>query len=114
MGCDVDGKLYSRDDFVSIHAPAWGATRILDKGYDGYDVSIHAPAWGATWNGGDANPRGRRFNPRTRMGCDYDIIGKTDNVICFNPRTRMGCDSRNRGGAYGQGRFNPRTRMGCD
>ena len=31
---------------VSIHAPAWGATRRLDQRFD--KVSIHAPAWGAT------------------------------------------------------------------
>ncbi len=33
---------------VSIHAPAWGATK--SKSYCGacYNVSIHAPAWGAT------------------------------------------------------------------
>ena len=34
---------------VSIHAPAWGATPVVDA-YRGHDagVSIHAPAWGAT------------------------------------------------------------------
>ena len=33
---------------VSIHAPAWGATRRGLPGRLGQDVSIHAPAWGAT------------------------------------------------------------------
>ena len=59
---------------VSIHAPAWGATRkerSTTLYYCEY-VSIHAPAWGATststswslislWVG---------FNPRPRMGSD--------------------------------------------
>ena len=33
---------------VSIHAPAWGATRVFAQDADGLHVSIHAPAWGAT------------------------------------------------------------------
>ena len=38
-----------RDDSVSIHAPAWGATGRTGQGRAGkYLVSIHAPAWGAT------------------------------------------------------------------
>jgi len=34
--------------FVSIHAPAWGATSWELTNNDGKLVSIHAPAWGAT------------------------------------------------------------------
>ena len=38
-----------RDAQVSIHAPAWGATRpSLVHSYSFALVSIHAPAWGAT------------------------------------------------------------------
>ena len=33
---------------VSIHAPAWGATSIMEQLPIGTRVSIHAPAWGAT------------------------------------------------------------------
>ena len=33
---------------VSIHAPAWGATRRENHGGARAQVSIHAPAWGAT------------------------------------------------------------------
>ena len=33
---------------VSIHAPAWGATRLTAQRVAVVDVSIHAPAWGAT------------------------------------------------------------------
>jgi len=35
---------------VSIHAPAWGATRTGGKICKNVPVSIHAPAWGATQN----------------------------------------------------------------
>ena len=55
---------------VSIHAPAWGATRRRPSATRVSAVSIHAPAWGAT-------PRRRRgrgedggFNSRSRMGSD--------------------------------------------
>ena len=34
--------------FVSIHAPAWGATDELINNAGDTEVSIHAPAWGAT------------------------------------------------------------------
>ncbi len=38
------------------------------------DVSIHAPVWGAT--GGADRHHGRLpgFNPRTRMGCDKEVL----------------------------------------
>ena len=35
-------------------------------------VSIHAPAWGATWRSTPpTRRRPARFNPRTRVGCDW-------------------------------------------
>ncbi len=34
--------------YVSIHAPAWGATPVSTPAFMSFDVSIHAPAWGAT------------------------------------------------------------------
>ena len=37
-----------RYHLVSIHAPAWGATRVIDGAIGKVQVSIHAPAWGAT------------------------------------------------------------------
>ena len=42
--------LHSPLDFsrVSIHAPAWGATKFLRASRAAILVSIHAPAWGAT------------------------------------------------------------------
>jgi len=56
--------------YVSIHAPARGATRIMSTSW----VRICS------------------FNPRTRAGCDMRdgilLLQRT----CFNPRTRAGCD----------------------
>ena len=55
---------------ISIHAPAWGATRFaVDLLFSDY-ISIHAPAWGATNEGRFCRLCRKYFNPRTRVGCD--------------------------------------------
>ena len=105
---------------VSIHAPAWGATRCrLWPPQSRRNVSIHAPAWGATALLRGELPGLCGFNPRTRVGCD--VIQRTGAVFhalvsihapawgatccsccpgqlvcCFNPRTRVGCDGATR------------------
>ena len=59
--------------------------------------------------------RRKRFNPRTRVGCDAISTAITLTPLCFNPRTRVGCDpplSRKRLRCLCS--FNPRTRVGCD
>lgn len=43
-------------------------------------VSIHAPAWGATKFGGGLVGQQTGFNPRTRTGCDR-ILSNELNVI---------------------------------
>ena len=55
---------------VSIHAPAWGATHLRCRVAAQGRVSIHAPAWGATKAKRTRRRDRRRFNPRTRVGCD--------------------------------------------
>ena len=122
-------------------------------------ISIHAPAWGATRPSWTPRQRSQNFNPRTRMGCDQSIICTSAISSYFNPRTRMGCDKnlmdekeagsiisihapawgatpdifartyepaisihapawgathRHIRGDLGRRHFNPRTRMGCD
>ena len=79
---------------VSIHAPAWGATKSHKIQEFGISVSIHAPAWGATDSllRNDGNNNG--FNPRARVGRD-----SPRSVLClrsssFNPRARVGRDHR--------------------
>ena len=55
---------------VSIHAPAWGATyRVVVFVYSIY-VSIHAPAWGATPGHYLPPQHHGGFNPRSRVGSD--------------------------------------------
>ena len=48
MGSDDRVKALIPMDFVSIHAPAWGATLEDVELLAPTPVSIHAPAWGAT------------------------------------------------------------------
>ena len=79
-----------------------------------FQISIHAPAWGATNRIKSPVLGSKNFNPRTRMGCDWqdgELIAEAKN---FNPRTRMGCDASRRHCRLYRWHFNPRTRMGCD
>ena len=71
---------------VSIHAPAWGATRVPQEYRHWSGISIHAPAWGAT----DAlladfqesilfqstHPRGVRLLVMV-MGCALNVFQST-------------------------------------
>ena len=58
------------EGYVSIHAPAWGATEIVALIGQLGCVSIHAPAWGATPHPGLSAQQDHSFNPRSRMGSD--------------------------------------------
>ena len=101
-------------------------------------VSIHAPAWGATREQyRDRSRTAAGFNPRTRVGCDPTTMRRYDGGCGFNPRTRVGCDDHApasiawpiqvsihapawgatiaaMSGFFHSGGFNPRTRVGCD
>ena len=48
MGGDTSSWQMHDANRVSIHAPAWGATRHSPLTSSTRHVSIHAPAWGAT------------------------------------------------------------------
>ncbi len=66
--------LDDRGCHVSIHAPARGATTILPLARAIEQVSIHAPARGATKTPTAATGFATGFNPRTRTGCDADVL----------------------------------------
>ena len=55
-----------------------------------------------------------RFNPRTRKGCDSNIVSTEKPSSGFNPRTRKGCDVPSSVFFNASKSFNPRTRKGCD
>ena len=100
--------------FISIHAPAKGATTGRWTADLQFDISIHAPAKGATPNGyGSVHKlsgfqstlprrerpvglhhegRGTYFNPRSREGSDGILICRCLGIIYFNPRSREGSD----------------------
>jgi hypothetical protein len=70
VGCDFNRGVFNPDGWISIHAPAWGATLIVTSKKTHFEyfnprtrvgcdcllvinisylsISIHAPAWGAT------------------------------------------------------------------
>ena len=56
--------------YVSIHAPARGATTGGSNTYPRRFVSIHAPARGATRKSSPVTLSDSRFNPRPRAGGD--------------------------------------------
>ena len=57
--------------FVSIHAPAWGATLRFDCGVAFYSC----------------------FNPRARVGRDDAVLKASRTLVGFNPRARVGRDA---------------------
>ena len=145
--------------FQSTHPRGVRRTKFATH-VDPQHVSIHAPAWGATRRFWSRPAILRCFNPRTRVGCDqrsrniptrigwfqsthprgvrlrwqsFRKKGKkfqsthprgvrhdsghvsTLHRGCFNPRTRVGCDAvMMKEVPHGAECFNPRTRVGCD
>ena len=78
-------------------------------------VSIHAPAGGATSSAPCTSRRRARFNPRARGGRDYRRNAGRWHPGCFNPRARGGRDSWLRTSCdLGVSCFNPRARGGRD
>ena len=55
-------------------------------------VSIHAPARGATWRVGIKREATNGFNPRPRAGGDEPNCAMLLPNCCFNPRPRAGGD----------------------
>ena len=101
---------------VSIHAPAWGATiQAAPHRHQQVGVSIHAPAWGATRASIRTGPVQGRFNPRARVGRDRQ------SPLCADRRADVSIHAP----AWGatalcvlnpprSSSFNPRARVGRD
>ena len=100
---------------VSIHAPAWGATRMQPHGMSSAGVSIHAPAWGATEVAQLEHGIECCFNPRARVGRDLGgAVANSAPSGSFNPRARVGRDRHRARGDSKPKSFNPRARVGRD
>ena len=54
------------------------------------------------------------FNPRTHVGCDFEMVKASPLLLYFNPRTHVGCDHNTHIETVPSGDFNPRTHVGCD
>ena len=59
---------------------------------NGTEISIHAPAWGATKKGAAEPQKVKNFNPRSRVGSDQNAHGNVSGKMYFNPRSRVGSD----------------------
>ena len=114
-GSDPAGAAFAiAKTYISIHAPARGATLFSLRTSLSREISIHAPARGATWllclqRGFDTN-----FNPRSRKGSDHLTATFVLSSRHFNPRSRKGSDSSAADGRATILYFNPRSRKGSD
>ena len=112
-----------------------GERRGDDCGRRHAEVSIHAPAWGATkrirWRRNmfwfqSTLPRGERpfqilgsqrgflFQSTLPRGERHRYTGRGLPAYCFNPRSRVGSDSEKPLRLHGPAGFNPRSRVGSD
>ena len=114
MGCDLTARPAVDRSACFNPRTRMGCDRRLPSAMRPLYVSIHAPAWGATFGGIDENAVVVRFQSTHPHGVRRSIVPTFQNVGCFNPRTRMGCDRRPGGRIDRDICFNPRTRMGCD
>ena len=100
--------------YVSIHAPAWGATRPTPP--------ILQPAWFQSTRPRGARPKASSiilthssFNPRARVGRDLQARLQSCACVCrFNPRARVGRDTPSGANCVSLNSFNPRARVGRD
>ncbi len=98
---------------VSIHAPARGATFGKLSSTAKRCVSIHAPARGATFPGVAANS-GEEFQSTPPRG-ERPTKSISDLFMhCFNPRPREGSDKVTLWDGSRRKSFNPRPREGSD
>ena len=99
---------------ISIHAPVKGATSELQRMGRYHSISIHAPVKGAT----------AKFNILPFLlfisihapvkGATRLLHGPVQPATYFNPRSREGSDFGPADGRKGEVYFNPRSREGSD
>ena len=77
-------------------------------------ISIHAPAKGATRPLTRPSSSARYFNPRSREGSDAYSSAFWRVITNFNPRSREGSDNSSSHSCRQIKNFNPRSREGSD
>ena len=138
VGCDTSSQTtdVSQDTFQSTHPRGVRPARAFDV-EQMEPVSIHAPAWGATTSTATTACGRDGFNPRTRVGCDCDMVSSVAFFRLFQSTHPRGVRRSHwrwirtarsvsihapawgatdaRPALPGRGLcFNPRTRVGCD
>ena len=88
----MDQPQYFYKKSISIHAPAWGATHLLEV-QDRWTLD---------------------FNPRSRVGSGTPTAVNALLEIHFNPRSRVGSDDKKMTKLTDGKNFNPRSRVGSD
>jgi len=90
----VVGRTKDSIVFVSIHAPAWGATACIIVNMVYTIVSIHAPAWGATGCRANRVWRNSVSIHAPAWGATFCAMFDDHPTHSFNPRARVGRDAR--------------------
>ena len=100
--------------FISIHAPAWGATGRTGRNSLERAISIHAPAWGATLIFQKFFHLTGRFQSTLPHGERLTLYGVFLSDIKFQSTLPHG--ERRQAVQHGKScfYFNPRSRMGSD
>ena len=112
MGCDVPCYISDESDYVSIHAPVWGATAMPKVITTKICVSIHAPVWGATTPAAGAAIT-MLFQSTHPCGVRQTLTGKTQTAYVSIHAPVWGATCFFKGFLFASS-FNPRTRVGCD
>ncbi len=94
--------------------PAWGRHLPAIMHSSHFQVSIHAPAWGATKAANDFIGWLKGFNPRPRMGGDLVLLHPFLFRNVFQSTPPHGGRRGDNPGTPRRTRFNPRPRMGGD
>ena len=94
-GCDKINAETMRKAYISIHAPAKGATLPKEVEMCRILISIHAPAKGATVDSLDALASICISIHAPAKGATANKKLLKSSLTYFNPRTREGCDKRN-------------------
>ena len=99
---------------ISIHAPAWGATCSTLGAVSNSEISIHAPAWGATPGraGGDHQNRFQSTLPRGER--PVGVLHHLHGVGISIHAPAWGATRRQHHLRRPHGNFNPRSRVGSD
>ena len=100
--------------YISIHAPARGATEYFVAGTKTDKISIHAPARGATLVKLRQKPLYLLFQSTLPRGERLRMPGSFSFHLHFNPRSREGSDSLHTRPFFFTDNFNPRSREGSD